>query len=94
MRSPRYQAVADTALVVMFASALLAPLVGMWLGIGQLQASEEKRQLAPLPRITPDFRSWDTVPPAFTAYFNDHFGFRETLVLDQAAFLVRVLAGC
>jgi hypothetical protein len=75
----------------MFASALLAPLVGMWLGIGQLQASEEKRQLAPLPRITPDFRSWDTVPPAFTAYFNDHFGFRETLVLDHAAFLVRVL---
>jgi hypothetical protein len=63
----------------------------MRLGIGQLQASEEKRQLAPLPRFTPDFRSWAAVPAAFTAYFNDHFGFRKTLVLDHAAFLVRVL---
>jgi len=81
----------DTTLVVMFAAALSAPVVGMWLGKGQLQASEEKRQLAPRPMITRDYKSWPAVPAAFTAYFNDHFGFRETLVEDHAAFLVKVL---
>jgi alginate O-acetyltransferase complex protein AlgJ len=91
MRPPRFQVIVDAVLVVLFASALSAPLVGMWLGIGQLQASEEKRQLAPLPNMTLNFRWWTTVPFAFTAYFNDHFGFRKTLVLDHAAFLVKVL---
>jgi alginate O-acetyltransferase complex protein AlgJ len=81
----------DTTLVVMFAAALSAPVVGMWLGKGQLQASEEKRQLAPRPVITRDYKSWPAVPATFTAYFNDHFGFRETLVRDHAAFLVKVL---
>src|SRR5580700_7069401 len=91
MRCHRCQQVVDTVLVIMFASALSAPLVGMWLGMGQLQASEEKRQLAPQPNITEDFRSWAAVPVAFTAYFHDHFGFRETLVQGHAAFLVKVL---
>src|SRR5271170_1866232 len=91
MRFYRCQVAVDTVLVVMFASILSAPLVGMWLGMGQLQASEEKRQLAPLPLISWDFKSWAGVPVAFTSYFNDHFGFREMLVQDHAAFLVKVL---
>jgi alginate O-acetyltransferase complex protein AlgJ len=91
MRPPRFQVIVDAALVVLFAAALSAPLVGMWLGMGQLQASEEKRPLAPLPSMPLNFRAWTRVPVAFTAYFNDHFGFRKTLVVDHAAFLVRVL---
>jgi hypothetical protein len=91
MKSHRGQAVVDTVLALMFATVLLAPLVGMWLHIGRLRAAEEKRALAPWPVITPNFRSWTAAPNAFAAYFSDHFGFRKTLVLDHAAFLVKVL---
>jgi hypothetical protein len=63
----------------------------MWAGLGQLQAKEEKRQLAPLPVITPDLRTWAAAPPAFTAYFNDHFGFRKTLVQFYGLIKVKVL---
>jgi alginate O-acetyltransferase complex protein AlgJ len=91
MRYRRRRSVADIALIVVFASVISAPLVGMWLGIGQLQESEEKRPLAPRPDITADFRSWPATGLALTACFNDHFGFRKTLVEGHAAMLVKGL---
>ena len=91
MRFRRCQVVLDIASVVIFAAALSAPLVGMWAGLGQLQAQEEKRRLAPLPIVTPDPRSWAAAPSAFTAYFYDHFGFRKTLVHVDALVKIKVL---
>jgi hypothetical protein len=91
MSGRRLQVVFDITSVAIFATALSAPLVGMWAGLGQLQGREEKRQLAALPVITPDLRSWAAAPAAFTAYFNDHFGFRKTLVQVYGLVKVRVL---
>jgi len=39
-------------------------------------AMEENRKLAPFPRAT----ALDELPNAFEAYFNDHFGFRNTFI--------------
>lgn len=91
LRSRPRQPVADIALIVVFALVISTPLLGMWLGIGQLKESEEKRPLAPRPVITADFRSWPAAGLALTAYVNDHFGFRKTLVEGHAAVLVKGL---
>ena len=91
MRFHRCEIVFDALSVAIFTAAVLAPLVGIWAGLGQLQAKEEKRQLAPLPMVAPNLSSWGAAPAAFTAYFNDHFGFRKTLVNAYGLVKVKVL---
>jgi hypothetical protein len=91
MRSHRCGIVLDIMSVAIFATASLAPLVGICAGLGQLRDKEEKRQLASFPIITPNLKSWATAPAAFTAYFNDHLGFRKTLVQFYALVKVKVL---
>jgi len=40
----------------------------------------ENRELAPPPHLDATLASWEKYPTGFTAWFDDHFGFRSTLV--------------
>lgn len=71
--------IAQLALVAFFLAVLYLPLAKTLLGPGGAGiAQDEKRALNPLPR--PGVDPVETLPDKTTAYFNDHFGFRSSLV--------------
>lgn len=65
-------------LIIVFAIVLLACLLGTFFNWDFYEPESENRQLADAPdfRHTP-FRDW---PAELEAYFNDHFGFRNTFI--------------
>jgi hypothetical protein len=71
---------AARALVAIFLAVLLAPLAANLLGVDGADAQAENRAMAPFPRLDGSWRSVATLPAGFAAWFEDHFGFRSTLV--------------
>lgn len=80
----KIQAAADVALISLFVGALWLPLLGMAFNAGRMSPEQENRRLAPFPSLSPDFRSLAAFPKDFKKYFEDNFGFRQTLVRGQA----------
>ena len=69
---------ADRALVALFLLVIFLPSADQALRLDRAQAPQEKRVLAPLPKLasTPI----GELPKSWEAYYNDHFGFRNRLV--------------
>jgi hypothetical protein len=67
-------------LVVCFVAVLCAPLAVNLAGRDGADAGAENRELAPFPRGDGTLATLVTVPGQFGRWFDDHFGFRSTLV--------------
>jgi hypothetical protein len=80
------------ALVVLFLLVIAGPGLGLALGMGRATGSEsEMRELAPIPSW-----SWQPAaiagwPDAFQRYFEDHFAFRNRLIVWRSSLLWNVL---
>lgn len=68
----------DVLIVITFIIVIYAPAVGMILIPTQDISEIEKRTLAVFPRFTG--QSLEVFLKEFEAYYNDHFGFRESLI--------------
>jgi len=67
-------------LVALFLLAISLPLAANIAGVDGADPGAENRELAPFPRLD---RSWPSIAgfmPRLSAWFEDHFGFRSTLV--------------
>jgi hypothetical protein len=81
----------DTALIILFMTALALPALGLALHVNLTPAHNENRILAPFPTISLNRHAVGAFPEKFRAYFQDHFGFRNTLIRWQALARVRWL---
>lgn len=81
----------ETMLIVFFLAALILPLLGMLLRIDLSPARRENRMPAPFPKLALSRHAVGLFPEKFRAYFEDRFGFRQTLIGWQARFKVNVL---
>jgi len=70
-------------------AALWTPLIGTFFGVGNFRPDEENRSLA-RPPSRADQANWFDFAHTFTAYFDDHFGFRSTLITAQALLKVKL----
>ncbi|MFN7988924.1 MAG: hypothetical protein U0529_15735 [Thermoanaerobaculia bacterium] len=68
------------ALVVLFLGALVLPAAANLAGFSGANAEAENRRMAELPKLEPRLASLAAYPDAFTAWWDDNFGFRSTLV--------------
>ncbi len=66
-------------LAALFVIVISLPLAANIAGIDGADAAEN-RELAPFPRVDASWRSIAGYGPALSAWFDDHFGFRATLV--------------
>lgn len=71
---------ADLALVVAFLLVISLPLAVNIAGRDGADPAAENRELATMPGLDASLRSFASYPNAFGAWFEDHFGFRATLV--------------
>jgi hypothetical protein len=71
---------ANRLLVVLFVLAIALPLAANIAGYDGADADAENREPAPFPRLDASVRSIADFGPALSAWFDDHFGFRSTLV--------------
>jgi alginate O-acetyltransferase complex protein AlgJ len=76
----RIRTVKDAVLIIIFVAALCLPLMGMVFRLDVISEQQENRRLATPPSIPLDASALDAFPAKFKGYFNDHFGFRQTLV--------------
>jgi len=67
-------------LTLLFAATISLPLLGTALGLDGADPLAEKRDLAALPAMPSDWKSARAFPAAGTAWFDDHFAFRASLV--------------
>jgi len=67
-------------LIVAFISGIWMPLAQNLVDIDMGSTLIENRKLAAFPDAPDSLASFDSYPQKFEAYFNDHFGFRNTLV--------------
>ena len=74
----------SAAAVVLFLAVLWAPLIGMFFGSGS-------DSHVALPKMDRHWRTWIDSGAAFTAYVDEHFGFRRELIAAQALLKIRVL---
>jgi alginate O-acetyltransferase complex protein AlgJ len=88
---PLPRRIEETMLIVFFLTALVLPVLGMLLHIDLSPAHRENRTLAPFPRLALNRHAVGLFPEKFRAYFEDRFGFRQTLIGWQARFKVNVL---
>jgi hypothetical protein len=73
-------------LVLVFVIAIVVPGAAMLLGLDAAAAmSREDRTLARWPAVRAEWQALQSLPGAASAYFGDHFAFRERLVRWQAA---------
>ena len=70
----------DVLLVLLFACVIALPLVANAFGHDGGDAEAENRELAPRPRIERSWASLIALPSGFNNWFQDHFGFRASLV--------------
>ena len=78
------------AVIVLFAAAMWAPLVWMFLGFKDSHPNDERRILAQMPRFVRG-KTWSSYATGFTAYFHDHFGLRNFLIATHALLRVKGL---
>lgn len=88
---PNLRRIEETLLVILFIAALALPVVGLVFHFDITPPHKENRVLAPLPTLSLDYHSFGALPEKFKAYFEDHFGFRNTLIRWQALVKVRWL---
>lgn len=67
-------------LVVLFVAVIALPLVANLAGVDGADPGAENRELAALPRVDGSWTSIAALPAGFSAWFDDHFGFRSRLV--------------
>ena len=67
-------------LIGVFLILIFAPLTKMMTSERIYFSSAEKRRLAEPPEIKPDWQHIHNFFPKFEAFFNDHFGYRETFI--------------
>src|SRR3954453_18357677 len=67
-------------LVVLFVAVISLPLAANLAGVDGADPGAENRELAPFPRVDRSAASLTALPPAFSDWFDDHFGFRSRLV--------------
>src|SRR5437588_3205977 len=78
-------------MISLFMPALALPGLGLLFRWHVMTEQEENRRLAPFPSLNLNRTTIEGLPEAFTAYFNDNFGFRPTLVHLQAFTKLRLL---
>lgn len=71
-------------LVAGFVAAIVAPGVATLAGLDHETAVGENRELAQRPAFRSDWTTLRSLPGAASAFFNDHFAFRQRLVRWQA----------
>lgn len=76
----RIPAVADAVLTALFLAVLFLPLADAVFGLDPAPPVAEKRALAPLPRPPANVAELAAFPAAFEAHFDDHLGFRNSLL--------------
>jgi hypothetical protein len=74
--------VADRALVLLFVIGIAAPCLGTLAGLATGGIPGENRTMAPPPK--PFERPLKMVPRQIDAWFDDHFGFRNTLLVAHS----------
>lgn len=72
---------ANVVLAIFFPVAISLPLADSLLDLDPTPRQVENRPLAPRPELRLTRDSIEKFPPRFEAYFNDHFGFRRTLIM-------------
>lgn len=87
----RMRRIEDIALIIFFLVALTLPVVGLALRFDLTRAHKENRVLAPFPPVSLNRHVLGSFPEKFRAYFEDHFGFRNTLIEWQAIVKVKWL---
>ena len=75
----------DRLILASFFGALWLCFAGTWLGWGQFNPADERRELAPVPRFDRTF------PEGLGLYLRDHFGFRGAFVTLNALIRVKLL---
>jgi hypothetical protein len=68
------------ALVAFFLAVIASPLAANFAGFDGANPLVENREMAPFPRVDGTWASLAALPGGLTAWFEDHFGFRSTLV--------------
>jgi alginate O-acetyltransferase complex protein AlgJ len=68
------------ALIVLFVAVIGLPLAGNLAGFDGANPVAENRRMADFPRLEGTWAALGAFPAGFTAWFEDHFGFRSTLV--------------
>lgn len=71
---------AQKTLVALFLALIGLPLTANLAGLDGANPLGENRSMAPFPRLEPGWSSLVAFPEALTGWFEDHFGFRSTLV--------------
>lgn len=71
---------AQKTLVALFLALIGLPLAANLAGLDGANPLGENRSMAPFPRLEPGWSSLVAFPEALTGWFEDHFGFRSTLV--------------
>lgn len=79
-RNHKIRTIEARLFVVLFFVAITLPLVGLLLRWHVMTEQEENRRLAAFPAISASRAALSSFPEKFTAYFNDNFGFRPTLI--------------
>jgi alginate O-acetyltransferase complex protein AlgJ len=80
-------------LVALFVVVISLPLAANLAGFDGGDPSAENRELAPFPRVDASWRSIAAFPTGLSLWFDDHFGFRSTLVRwygESRLFVLRV----
>ncbi len=67
-------------LVGLFLGMICLPLLVMVTSPAETESEAERRRLAPFPNVPRDLRVLNEFPQQFEAFYNDHFGLRQTLV--------------
>jgi alginate O-acetyltransferase complex protein AlgJ len=77
--------------IAMFLCALWTPAIGQYFLADWSPPLEEKRRLAALPELPKDIVRLGKYPRRFESWFNDHLGFRSSLIRWHNVFLLDVL---
>ncbi len=87
----RSRMTADAGLVILFLVAICVPAVRSLTVSAQAQATTENRRLAPAPEWHWKRAYLIVFPTKFEAFFNDRFGYRDTLIRWLSLIRVRSL---
>lgn len=80
MSSPKHTYSRDAIQSVLFCLFLLLPVAGMWWPLDPAPKLSETRTLASRPNGPKGWTQWKAYPDAVSAWFEDHYGFRKSLV--------------
>jgi alginate O-acetyltransferase complex protein AlgJ len=78
------RSIEDAAIIILFITAISLPILAMTFQRGATAVQQEKRQLETFPSLSLNASALAAFPKKFASYFNDNFGFRQTLIRWQA----------